>query len=94
MINMLQQVWTYFMGAIGGTDGQPESESYSEESIALHTVVRILNQIVVRVKLTDLSDDAFNSNFSETDAGKYVPRSVFLDLEPTVIDEVRTGTYR
>ena len=58
MINMLQQVWTYFMGAIGGTDGQPESESYSEESIALHTVVRILNQIVVRVKLTDLSEDA------------------------------------
>jgi tubulin alpha len=23
-----------------------------------------------------------------------VPRSVYLDLEPTVIDEVRTGTYR
>ena len=22
------------------------------------------------------------------------PRCVFLDLEPTVIDEVRTGTYR
>ena len=94
MINMLQQVWTYFMGAIGGTDGQPESESYSEESIALHTVVRILNQIVVRVKLIDLGYDAFNSNFSETGAGKHVPRSVFLDLEPTVIDEVRTGTYR
>merc|ERR1711943_134127 len=27
-------------------------------------------------------------------AGKYVPRTVFVDLEPTVIDEVRTGTYR
>lgn len=23
-----------------------------------------------------------------------MPRSVFLDLEPTVVDEVRTGTYR
>ena len=22
------------------------------------------------------------------------PRAVFLDLEPTVIDEIRTGTYR
>jgi len=26
--------------------------------------------------------------------GKHVPRAVFIDLEPTVIDEVRTGTYR
>merc|ERR1711959_601918 len=39
-------------------------------------------------------DDAFNTFFSETGAGKYVPRCVFVDLEPTVIDEVRTGTYR
>ena len=38
-------------------------------------------------------DDAFNNFFSETGAGKHVPRCVFLDLEPTVIDEVRTGTY-
>uniref|UniRef100_A0A674B614 Tubulin alpha chain n=1 Tax=Salmo trutta TaxID=8032 RepID=A0A674B614_SALTR len=30
----------------------------------------------------------------ETGAGKHVPRAVFVDLEPTVIDEVRTGTYR
>ncbi|XP_024523414.1 tubulin alpha chain-like [Selaginella moellendorffii] len=35
-------------------------------------------------------DDAFNTFFSETGAGKHVPRSLFLDLEPTVI-EVRTG---
>uniref|UniRef100_A0A914R7U9 Tubulin alpha chain n=1 Tax=Parascaris equorum TaxID=6256 RepID=A0A914R7U9_PAREQ len=27
-------------------------------------------------------------------AGKHVPRAVFIDLEPTVVDEVRTGTYR
>jgi len=32
--------------------------------------------------------------FSENGAGKHVPRSIFLDLEPTIIDEVRTGTYR
>ena len=30
----------------------------------------------------------------ETGAGKHVPRAVFLDLEPTVMDEIRTGTYR
>ncbi|XP_022081704.1 tubulin alpha-3 chain-like [Acanthaster planci] len=39
-------------------------------------------------------DDSFNAFFSETGAGKHVPRAVFIDLEPTVVDEVRTGTYR
>jgi tubulin alpha len=39
-------------------------------------------------------DESFQTFFSETGAGKYVPRSVFVDLEPTVIDEVRNGTYR
>ena len=37
---------------------------------------------------------AFNTFFSETGAGKHVPRCVMVDLEPTVVDEVRTGTYR
>ncbi|KAJ3588337.1 hypothetical protein NHX12_011930 [Muraenolepis orangiensis] len=38
--------------------------------------------------------NSFNTFFSETGAGKHVPRAVFVDLEPTVIDEVRSGTYR
>ena len=45
-------------------------------------------------KTIGVEDDAFNTFFSETGAGKHVPRAVFVDLEPTVIDEVRTGTYR
>eukprot|EP00913_Durusdinium_trenchii_P002027 g1873.t1 len=32
-------------------------------------------------------DDAFNTFFSETGAGKHVPRCVMVDLEPTVVDE-------
>ena len=32
--------------------------------------------------------------FSETGTGKYVPRSVFMDLESSVIDQIRTGTYK
>ena len=32
--------------------------------------------------------------FSETGSGKYVPRSVFIDLETSVIDQVRTGKYK
>lgn len=39
-------------------------------------------------------DDTFHSFFSETGAGKYVPRCVFVDSEPTVVDAVREGTYK
>ncbi|XP_037627967.1 tubulin alpha chain-like [Sebastes umbrosus] len=39
-------------------------------------------------------NDSFNTFFSETEAGQHVPRNIFVDLEPTVIDQVRTGTYR
>ncbi|KAJ4820098.1 Tubulin alpha chain [Rhynchospora pubera] len=39
-------------------------------------------------------NDAFNTFFSETSSGKHVPRAVFVDSEPSVIDEVRTGEYR
>ena len=40
------------------------------------------------------SADGFSTFFSETSSGKYVPRSLYIDLEPNVIDEVRNGTYR
>ncbi|KAK3832243.1 MAG: Tubulin/FtsZ [Linnemannia elongata] len=32
--------------------------------------------------------------FSETGAGKHVPRAIFVDLEESVIQEVRNGSYR
>ena len=38
-----------------------------------------------------IADDSFNAFFSETSGGKHVPRAVFVDLEPTVIDEVLTN---
>jgi len=38
--------------------------------------------------------DSFNTIFSETASGKHVPRCIYVDLEPTVIDEVRNGPYR
>ena len=40
------------------------------------------------------ADDSFNTFFSETSSGKHVPRAVLVDLEPTVVDEVKMGTYR
>jgi len=45
-------------------------------------------------KSTDKEEDAFNTFFSETGSGKHVPRCIFVDLEPSVIDEVRIGQYR
>ncbi|KRX47527.1 Tubulin alpha-3 chain [Trichinella sp. T8] len=41
-----------------------------------------------------VADDSFTTFFSETGTGRHVPRAIFVDLEPSVIDEVRTGTYR
>jgi len=38
--------------------------------------------------------EAVSPFFSESNSGKNVPRAVFVDLDPTVIDEIRTGTYR
>ena len=37
-------------------------------------------------------DDSFNTFFSETGAGKHVPRAVFVDLEPTVVGEENNGS--
>jgi len=40
------------------------------------------------------NDDGFSTFFSETSSGKHVPRSLYIDLEPNVIDEVRSGPYK
>ena len=39
-------------------------------------------------------NNRFQTFFSESAAGKFVPRSLFIDLEPSVVDQVRTGSYR
>ena len=39
-------------------------------------------------------DDSFSTFFQETGQGKHVPRAIFVDLEPSVVDETRTGMYR
>ena len=32
--------------------------------------------------------------FAESSSGAHVPRAVFIDLEPTVVDEIRAGPYQ
>ncbi|CAG9938194.1 hypothetical protein V2G26_014349 [Clonostachys chloroleuca] len=43
----------------------------------------------------DIGDQgSFETFFTETSGGKHVPRSLFIDLDPSPIDEIRTGNYR
>ena len=37
---------------------------------------------------------ALSDLFARAGAGKFVPRALHVDLEPTCVDEIRTGTYR
>lgn len=39
------------------------------------------------------NENALGTFLYETELGKYVPRTVYLDLDPTVIDEVRAGEF-
>jgi len=49
---------------------------------------------ILEKKLEGKDSSAFTTFFSDTGRGKHVPRAVFVDLEPSVIDEVKNGTYR
>ena len=40
------------------------------------------------------ASDSYSTFFAETAAGQHVPRAVFVDLEPTVLDEIKTSAYR
>ncbi|AOA64856.1 Tubulin alpha-3 chain [Komagataella phaffii CBS 7435] len=41
-----------------------------------------------------VQDEGFATFFNETGSGKYVPRTLYVDLEPNVVDEVRTGKFK
>uniref|UniRef100_A0AC35TSN5 Tubulin alpha chain n=1 Tax=Rhabditophanes sp. KR3021 TaxID=114890 RepID=A0AC35TSN5_9BILA len=45
-------------------------------------------------KVNSATDDSFTTFFSETSRGQYVPRAVMVDLEPSVIDEIKNGEYK
>lgn len=40
------------------------------------------------------TDENINIFFANTESGKRVPQSIFIDLEPSVVDEIRTGKHR
>lgn len=42
---------------------------------------------------TDRVDDQFTSFFTETSCGSYVPRTLFIDLEPGVIESIKNSKF-
>lgn len=40
------------------------------------------------------NNDSFSTFFRQTDQGKYVPRTIFVDLEATVIDQIHNGPFK
>jgi tubulin alpha len=46
-----------------------------------------------KLSATPESDSTSSTFFMETSSGVHVPRSLMIDLEPSVIDEVRTGRF-
>ncbi len=44
------------------------------------------------LELNNSMDTFFNE--TESDNGKYVPRAVFVDLEPNILDNIRTGSFK
>uniref|UniRef100_A0A804MDZ5 Tubulin/FtsZ GTPase domain-containing protein n=1 Tax=Zea mays TaxID=4577 RepID=A0A804MDZ5_MAIZE len=90
------KLWEKFLQ---GHDGR--YSIYINASLSHAYYLYILSLFLLGVKFTVKSDtsvgvahDAFNTFFSKTGSGKHVPRAIFIDLEPSVIDEVRTGSYR
>jgi len=46
------------------------------------------------IESTEEKTDVFDGFFSSASSGKYVPRTVFCDLESTVVDTIRNGPYK
>ncbi|XP_014242872.1 tubulin alpha-8 chain-like [Cimex lectularius] len=53
-----------------------------------------MKNLLLTAEQDKIMGDGFSSFFMETSSGSFSPRSIFIDLEPTVIDEVRSGKYK
>ncbi|KAJ5085132.1 hypothetical protein N7532_009903 [Penicillium argentinense] len=40
------------------------------------------------------SSGSYDTFYTETSGGKYVPRAIFADLDPSPVDEIRSGAYK
>jgi tubulin alpha len=77
---MVREILTVNIGQAGIQLGNAIWEQYNAEH-------KIDNQ----GKLENTKDKSFLCFYEETGAGQFVPRNLTVDLEPTVVDEVRNG---
>jgi len=76
-----REVISIAVGQAGIQVGNTIWEQYCSEH-------NIANDGKLSVEAPDLY---FKTFFEETNAGQFVPRNIYVDLEPTVVDDVRTG---
>ena len=82
------------MGAVGSS---PLVDTHSQSDVITHTLCRYLLEHGLAPDghyRPDVADDvakngSYETFFTETAGGKYVPRSVFVDLDPSVREIAR-----
>ena len=78
---MVREVLTVSVGQAGIQLGAAVWDQYCAE-----------HGVLPNGKNPDTSDDgSFRCFFEETNSGMFVPRNLSVDLEPNVIDDVRSG---
>ncbi|CAB0011293.1 unnamed protein product [Nesidiocoris tenuis] len=70
---------------LGDTSNEPQSGLNAEKSVT---------SIGKNDEASTQLGGGFHSFFEEMSTGNYSPRSIIVDLEPTVVDEIRTGRYK
>jgi hypothetical protein len=80
------------------TTAHTHTHTHKHTHTHTHTHVFLFSQHNIRSDGMAINTDAQPDNswgtfFQDTGANKFVPRSVFVDLEPTVMDEIRVGNY-
>jgi len=85
---MVREILTISVGQGGCQLGNAVWEQYCEE----HLIEQDGTRDPDKVTGSGMSDDQnFLTFFEETNAGQFVPRNLSVDLEPTVIDDIRRG---
>ncbi|KAH9314844.1 hypothetical protein KI387_023471, partial [Taxus chinensis] len=72
---------------------ESRSEMHARNSIALSMVFNPMARCLT-IRLSEAEMMPSIDFFREIGAKKHFPHAIFVDLEPTIIDEVRTGNYR
>jgi len=81
---MVREIISISIGQGGVQLGNSVWDQYCQEH-------KITNTGTMSATDRENGDDYFLTFFEETSAGQFVPRNIYVDLEPTVLDDVRRG---